>query len=103
MSTENKTLDESSVTANAKPGEPMPKLGADGSSLAGIQDLGGPTPFNSKPDDDSNKMKTVAGGNAAAPTTKPSDASSATATWSDKGDVKAGHEPEGEVLSLIHI
>ena len=57
MSTENKTLDESSVTANAKAGEPMPKLGADGSSLAGIQDLGGPTPFNSKPDDDSNKMK----------------------------------------------
>lgn len=99
MSTENKTLDESSVTANAKPGEPMPKLGADGSSLAGIQDLGGPTPFNSKPDDDSNKMKTVAGGNAAAPTTKPSDASSATATFSDKGDVKAGHEPEGEVIA----
>ena len=99
MSTENKTLDESSVTANAKPGEPMPKLGADGSSLAGIQDLGGPTPFNSKPDDDSNKMKTVAGGNAAAPTTKPSDASSATATWSDKGDVKAGHEPEREVIA----
>ena len=61
MSTENTTLDESSVTANAKPGEPMPKLGADGSSLAGIQDLGGPTPFNSKPDDDSNKMKTSCG------------------------------------------
>ena len=41
------TLDESSVTAGAKPAEPMPKLGADGSSLAGVQDLGGPTPQNS--------------------------------------------------------
>ena len=38
------TLDESSVTAGAKPADPMPKLGADGSSLAGVQDLGGPTP-----------------------------------------------------------
>ena len=43
------TLDESSVTAGAKPADPMPKLGADGSSLAGVQDLGGPTPQNSKP------------------------------------------------------
>ena len=42
-----KTLDESSVTAGAKPAEPQGKLGPDGSSLAGIQDLGGPTPFNS--------------------------------------------------------
>ena len=94
-----KTLDESSVTAGAKPAEPQPKLGADGSSLGGIQDLGGPTPFNSKPDDDSNKMKTIAGGNAQAPTTKPSDASAQKAEFSDKGDVKAGHEPEGEVIA----
>jgi hypothetical protein len=93
------TLDESSVTAGAKPAEPMPKLGADGSSLAGVQDLGGPTPQNSKPDDDSNKYKTIAGGNAAAPTTKPSDASGSKAEFSDKGDVKAGHEPEGEVIA----
>ena len=56
MSEENtKTLDESSVTAGAKPAEPQGKLGADGSSLGGVQDLGGPTPFNSKPTDDSNK------------------------------------------------
>tara|TARA_B100000073_G_scaffold333013_1_gene324046 strand:- start:466 stop:1506 length:1041 start_codon:yes stop_codon:yes gene_type:complete len=93
------TLDESSVTAGAKPAEPMPKLGADGSSLAGVQDLGGPTPQNSKPDDDSNKYKTIAGGNAPAPTTKPSDASGSKAEFSDKGDVKAGHEPEGEVIA----
>ena len=94
-----KTLDESSVTAGAKPAEPQGKLGADGSSLGGVQDLGGPTPFNSKPDDDSNKYKTIAGGNAQAPTTKPSDASAQKAEFSDKGDVKAGHEPEGEVIA----
>ena len=94
-----KTLNESSVTAGAKPAEPQGKLGPDGSSLAGIQDLGGPTPFNSKPDDDSNKMKTIAGGNAQAPTTKPSDASAQKAEFSDKGDVKAGHEPEGDVIA----
>ena len=94
-----KTLDESSVTAGAKPAEPQGKLGPDGSSLAGVQDLGGPTPFNSKPDDDSNKYKTIAGGNAQAPTTKPSDASAQKAEFSDKGDVKAGHEPEGDVIA----
>ncbi len=99
MSQEIKTLDESSVTANAKPGDPQPKLGPDGSNLAGVQDLGGPTPFNSKPDDDSNKMKTIAGGNAVAPSTKPSDASAQKAEFSDKGDVKAGHEPEGDVIA----
>ena len=100
MSEENtKTLDESSVTAGAKPAEPQGKLGADGSSLGGVQDLGGPTPFNSKPDDDSNKYKTIAGGNAQAPTTKPSDASAQKAEFSDKGDVKAGHEPEGDVIA----
>lgn len=93
------TLDESSVTAGAKPAEPQPKLGADGSSLAGVQDLGGPTPQNSKPTDDSNKYKTVAGGNAAAPTTKPSDASGGKAEFAAKGDVKAGHEPEGDVIA----
>ena len=40
MSQEIKTLDESSVTANAKPGDQQPKLGHDGSSLSGVQDLG---------------------------------------------------------------
>ncbi len=97
------TLDESSVTAGAKPAEPQPKLGADGSSLAGVQDLGGPTPQNSKPDDESNKYKTIAGGNASAPTTKPSDASGAKAEFAAKGDVKAGHEPEGEVIAEAEV
>jgi len=36
------------------PGEPMPKV--DTSSVGGVQDLGGPTPSNNKPDDDSNKI-----------------------------------------------
>ena len=69
------TLDESSVTAGAKPADPQGKLSDEGSGLSGIADLGGPTPQNSKPDDESNKFKIVAGGNAQAPTTKPSAAS----------------------------
>ena len=39
------------VTKNAKPAEPMVSGGAP------YEDLGGPTPTNSKPDDDSNKIK----------------------------------------------
>ena len=42
-----------------------------------VEDLGGPTPQNSKPDDDSNKIHAGKGAKSAvAPTTKPSDASS---------------------------
>jgi len=48
---------------------------ADGSSLGSVEDLGGPTPQNSKPTDDSNKMKSPSQTQAAAPKTKPSDAS----------------------------
>ena len=44
-----------------------------------VQDLGGPTPQNSKPDDESNKIDATKGAKSAtAPTTKPSDASSDT-------------------------
>lgn len=40
------------------------------------QDLGGPTPQNAKPDDDSHKIDATKGAKSAtAPTTKPSDAS----------------------------
>ena len=39
------------VTKNAQPAEPMVSGGAS------YEDLGGPTPTNSKPDDDSNKLK----------------------------------------------
>lgn len=48
---------------------------ADGSSLGGVENLGGPTPQNSKPDDESNKLKTPSQTQAASPKTKPSDAS----------------------------
>jgi hypothetical protein len=92
-------LDESSVTAGAKAAEPQPKLGADGSSLAGVQDLGGPTPQNSRPTDDSNKYKTVAGGNATSPTTKPSDASASKQDALSKKPTFDHVEADGEVIA----
>ena len=95
---EEKSLDENAVTANAKPADPMPKSESGTPGQAGYQDLGGPTPMNSKPDDDSNKYKTGGGPTATPPATKPSDASGKTVD-SMKGDVKAGHEPEGEVIA----
>ena len=45
------------VNAGAKADDPMPKLQNDGSQLASIEDLGGPTPENYKSDDDSAKLK----------------------------------------------
>jgi hypothetical protein len=46
------TQSKTAVNAGAKPAEPMVKP-----SGAAVEDLGGPTPENSKPDDDSNKVK----------------------------------------------
>ena len=46
------------VNANAAPADPMPTMADPGTQLANVEDLGGPTPENSKPDDDSNKLKT---------------------------------------------
>ena len=43
---------ENVVTKGAAPAEPMPTSGI------GYEDLGGPTPENSRPDDDSNRLKT---------------------------------------------
>ncbi len=48
---------ENVVTKNAAPGEPMQKL-TTGGTPATYEDLGGPTPENSRPDDDSNKLAT---------------------------------------------
>ena len=48
---------ENVVTKNAAPGEPMQKL-TTGGTPATWEDLGGPTPENSKPDDNSNKLNT---------------------------------------------
>jgi hypothetical protein len=50
------------VNKGAKPGEGMHKATIPGEGLvAGVEDLGGPTPQNSKPDDESNKYKTPSG------------------------------------------
>jgi len=80
----------SKKSAPAMPPEKLP--GAD------AVDLGGPTPQNSKPDDDSNKIDaTKAAKSAAAPTTKPSAASA------DKQDtmkkVAEEEEKQDEVIT----
>jgi len=47
------------VNQGATPGEGMPKANIPGEGLvSGAEDLGGPTPQNSRPDDESNKYKT---------------------------------------------
>ena len=80
----------SKKSASSMPNEKMP--GAD------AVDLGGPTPTNGKPDDDSQKIDTTkAAKSATAPTTKPSAASS------DKQDTlkKMSEEEETEEETLI--
>ena len=57
---EMENIEENVVTKGAKPAEPMQKLSTGGTSPT-WEDLGGPTPENSKPDDDSNKLKTPGG------------------------------------------
>ena len=50
---------ENVVTKGAKSADPMPKLSLTTPGQTGsYEDLGGPTPENSSPDDDSNKLKT---------------------------------------------
>ena len=73
-----------------KNAEPMPSAGAT------VVDLGGPTPQNSKPDDDSNKIDaTKAAKSATAPTTKASDASGKTVDSLKKEET----EVEAEVVA----
>ena len=48
-------IEENVVTKGAKPADPMPSSGIP------VEDLGGPTPENYKPDDDSAKLKDPAG------------------------------------------
>ena len=45
------------VNAGAKAADPMPTMADPGTQLAGVEDLGGPTPENYKPDNDSAKLK----------------------------------------------
>jgi len=47
---------ENPVTRGASAGDAMPKLADPGTGLAAVQDLGGPTPENYKPDDESAKL-----------------------------------------------
>ena len=49
-------IEENVVTKGSKPAEPMQKLST-GGTPATWEDLGGPTPQNYKPDDDSSKLK----------------------------------------------
>jgi len=49
------------VNAGAKPADPMPTMADPGTQLASVEDLGGPTPENYKPDDDSAKLKEPGG------------------------------------------
>ena len=52
---------ENPVTRGAKPAESMPKLSEPtATGLASVEDLGGPTPENYKPDNDSAKLKPAA-------------------------------------------
>ena len=76
------------------PAMPPQKLDAE------IVDLGGPTPENSKPDDNSNKLDvTKSAKPAAAPATKPSDASGKTVDSLKKEQTEA----EGDVVSEEQI
>ena len=73
------------ASSKGKNGAPMEKM--PGSE---VEDLGGPTPQNSKPDDDSNKIHAGKGAKSAvAPTNKPSDASAK----------MENEELDGEVIS----
>ena len=49
---------ENQVTKGAKAADPMPKAPNYVPDAGSIEDLGGPTPTNSRPDDGSNKLKT---------------------------------------------
>ena len=49
---------ENQVTRGAKAADPMPKAPNYVPDAGSIENLGGPTPQNSKPEDDSNKLKT---------------------------------------------
>jgi hypothetical protein len=66
---------------------------------AGVQDLGGPTPQNGKPMDDSNKIDATKGAKSAtAPTTKPSAASPDTQNHVGKNTMREDEEQDEELL-----
>lgn len=82
---------------SSAPAEPMQKL--DG---AGHEDLGGPTPQNSKPDDDSNKIHAGKGAKEAPkPTTKPSAASAKMEEAEVEEEVIAEEETAEESAEVV--
>ena len=84
---------------SSAPAMPMQKL--EGS---GVQDLGGPTPQNGKPTDDSNKIDATKGAKSAtAPTTKPSAASSDTQNHpaGGKNTMREDEEQDEDLLDEV--
>jgi len=75
---------------------------------AGVQDLGGPTNTDSKPDGDSNKIDATRGAKSAtAPTTKPSAASPDTQNHVGKNtmreDEEYDEEQDEDVIAEVHM
>jgi len=91
-------LEENQVTANAKAADPQGKLENEGSGLGSVEDLGGPTPQNSKPDDESNKLRTPSKGQIQSPKNKPSSASADKQETIQKKPTFEESEVEGETL-----
>ena len=89
------------ILATSKSSAPaMPPQKLDGE----IVDLGGPTPQNSKPDDDSNKIHSTKGAkSASAPTTKPSAASAKMEETESEEEIIAEkmHDDEAEDKAMM--
>jgi len=68
-----------------------------------VEDLGGPTPQNYKSNDDSAKLKQATKSSAAAPTTKPSDASAKMEDKDFEGEIIAEkmHDDEAEDKAMM--
>ena len=80
------------VNANAKAGMPM-----DTSVAGSYEDLGGPTPENYKPDDDSSKLKTV--GKVVSDVVNKGAKAAMPMDTSISGTKKEESEVEGEVVA----
>ena len=98
MTTKNKLLEAAAdiLASSKKSASAMPPAKLPGTEV----DLGGPTPQNGKPDDNSNKIDATKGAKSAtAPSTKPSDASSDTQNHPQGGKktMKEDEELEGEL------
>jgi len=87
------------ASSKGKNGAPMEKMQG-----TEVEDLGGPTPQNSKPDDDSNKIHAGKGAKSAvAPTNKPSDASAKMEDKESEGEIIAEkmHDDEAEDKAMM--